>query len=108
MENLVYTDLKTQDYLLSTDITTEQKRNIFLFRTRMADFSENFKNDNLTQPCKMCHLFKDSQVHAVNCNETMKHVSKNGNIDEVYTNNISRETAIMITQIEKARKNKLG
>ena len=42
MENLVYTELKTQDYLLSTDITTEQKRQIFLFRTRMADFSENY------------------------------------------------------------------
>ena len=74
----------------------------------MADFSENFKNGNITQPCRMCYLFRDSQLHAVNCYETMKHVSNKGNIDEVYTNNISRETAIMITQIAQARKNKLG
>ena len=78
MENLVYTELKTQDYLLSTDITTEQKRQIFLFRTRMADFSENYKNENAAKPCRMCHLYRDSQVHAVNCLETMKHVSEKG------------------------------
>ena len=29
MENLVHTDLKTQDYLLSSEISTEQKRNLF-------------------------------------------------------------------------------
>ena len=108
MDNLVYTDLKTQDYLLSTDISTEQKRNIFLFRTRMADFSENFKNSNIDEPCRMCYQFRDSQVHAINCFETMKHVSTKGNINEVYTSNISRETAIIITHIAKVRKNKLG
>ena len=108
MENLVYTDLKVQDYLLSTEITTEQKRNLFLFRTRMANFSENFRNGDMAQPCKMCHLFRDSQSHGVDCYETMKYVKIKGNLQEIYTNNISRETGIMITQIMEARKNKLG
>ena len=74
----------------------------------MADFSENFKNSNIVEPCRMCYQFRDSQVHAINCFETMKHVSTKGNINEVYTSNISRETAIMITHIAKVRKNKLG
>ena len=56
----------------------------------------------------MCYQFRDSQVHAINCFETMKHVSTKGNINEVYTSNISRETAIIITHIAKVRKNKLG
>ena len=108
MENLVYTDLQVQDYLLSTEITTEQKRNLFLFRTRMANNLENFRNGDMAQPCKMCHLFRDSQSHGVNCYETMKYVKIKGNLQEIYTNNISRETGIMITQIMEARKNKLG
>ena len=109
LDNLVHTELCTQDYLLSTDLSTEQKRNLFLFRTRMANFSNNFKNQsgNLAQMCKMCSLFPDSQTHSVNCLETMKHVRTKGNYEEIFTNNISRETAIMITQIVEVRKNKL-
>jgi hypothetical protein len=42
MDNLVYTELQIQDYLLDEDISTEQKRNIFKFRTMIADFAEFF------------------------------------------------------------------
>ena len=39
MDNIVHTELKMQNYLLSEDISVEQNRTIFLFRTRMAQFS---------------------------------------------------------------------
>ena len=107
LENLVHNELSTQDYLLSAQISTEEKRNLFLFRTRMANFSDNFKNDSAPQNCRMCYLFPDSQSHSVNCFETMKNVKVKGKYEEIFTNNISSETATMITHILDVRKNKL-
>ena len=107
LENLVHTELCTQEYLLSAQFSNEQKRNLFLFRTRMADFSENFRNGSEVQHCRMCYLFPDSQSHSVNCVETMKNVKVKGKYEEIFTNNISCETASMITNILDVRKNKL-
>ena len=107
MENLVYTELCTQDYLLSKDFGTDQKRNLFLFRTRMASFSENFRSGDVTQQCRMCSLFPDLQSHSVNCYETMKNIRTKGKYEEIFNKNISRETALMVTQILEVRKNKL-
>ena len=107
MENLVYTELKTQDYLLSEDLTTVQKRLIFLFRTRMADYSENFRGTNFPSPCKICGMHVDSQSHSVICFETIKNVKTLGNYNEIFLNNISRETAIMLEEITEIRKNKI-
>ena len=74
----------------------------------MANNLENFRNGDMAQPLKMRNLFLDSQLHGVNCYETMKNVKIKGNLQEIYTNNNSHETGIMITQIMEARKNKLG
>ena len=65
MENLFYTDLNTQDYLLSDETTTQQKGNLFLFRTRMADFIDNFRGGNEPLPCRICGMHLDSQSHSV-------------------------------------------
>ena len=73
----------------------------------MASFSENFRNGDVTKPCRMCSLFPDLQSHSVNCNETMKTIRGKGKYEEIFSKNISRETALMVTQILEVRKNKL-
>ena len=110
MENLVFTSLEIQNYLSSEEITLAQKRNIFLFRTRMADYGENYGggSSQLTIPCKICLLHSDCQAHSVTCHETLKGVTKKGNYKEIFTNKISTDTAIMLHEITEARKNKLG
>ena len=108
MDNLVFTELKMQEYLLSGEITTAQKRNIFRYRTRMADYSENYPEGNTTKPCKVCHMHTDCQAHAVSCYETLKSVTKKGKYGEIFSNKISRDTAIMLEQIMEIRKNKMG
>ena len=50
----------------------------------------------------------DSQNHAVNCIETMKNVKETGKYDEIFTNNISAGTAVMLEKILEFRENKLG
>ena len=52
MDNLLFTELKIQEYLVAENISVEQKRNIFRFRTRMATFSENYRGKSLRSPVK--------------------------------------------------------
>ena len=106
MDDLVYTELKIQNYLLTEDISTVQKRIVFQFRTRMSDFEENYGSPDT--PCKMCSFHRDSQSHSVNCYETMSNVKSKGNYNEIFAKKISKETACMLEQIMETRKNKLG
>ena len=105
MDNLVYTNMEMQAYLMNEDLSLEQKRNLFLCRTRMAEYSENFKaGSNIVTPCVVCKLHQDSLSHAVNCHEILKHINTRGNYSEIFTNNISIETAIMLLEISEVRK----
>ena len=105
MNNLVYTELKIQAYLLSEELTLDQKRNIFLCRTRMSDFTENYRaGADIVTPCIVCKLHSDSLSHAVNCHETLKHIKTRGSLLEIYTDNITIETARMLSEISEVRK----
>ena len=42
MDNLSYSDLKIQNYFLSDEISTSEKKMLFRIRTRMEQFGENF------------------------------------------------------------------
>ena len=108
MDNLVFTELKSQDYLVSEKFSVEQKRIIFLFRTRMADYSENYRGQGPQKPCQICKFHVDSQNHSVNCAATMQNVRTKGNYEEIFSSNISIETAMMLQQIVEYRFNKLG
>ena len=72
MDELVFTELKIQNYLISEERSLSQKHNIFAFRTRMSEFSENFRNGGPSIPCKLCYLHVDSQNPAINCEEVRK------------------------------------
>ena len=74
MDNLVFTELTIQDYLVSEKLSVEQKRIIFLFRTRMADYSENYRGQGPQKPCQICKFHVDSQTHSVNCAAAMKNI----------------------------------
>ena len=108
MENLIFTELKIQEYLTSESITVEEKRNIFYYRTRMANYSENYRGQDPPKPCQICHLHVDCQKHAISCVETLKHVENIGDYEEIFSKNISSDTAKMLKQIEEFRTNKLG
>ena len=108
MDNLVFTELQIQDYLVSEKLSVEQKRIIFLFRTRMADYSENYRGQGPQKPCQICKFHVDSQTHSVNCAATMKNIRTKGNYNEIFSSNISMETAMMLQQIVEYRDNNLG
>ena len=72
----------------------------------MANFSENFRGFNPPLPCKICGKEVDSQSHSVICFQTTKFITKKGKYEEIFLNEISQETAIMLEEILEIRKNK--
>ena len=62
MENLEYMELKLQNYFKNDQITVQEAKNLFRYRTRVAKYRENMKN-NLELPlaCPLCHVQPDTQ-----------------------------------------------
>ena len=105
----MFTELAIKSYLISDELSLSQKRNIFLFRSRMADYSENYRDGtNVVKPCRICKSHSDCQTHSVSCQLTLKSVKARGNYSEIFSNNISSNTAKMLEEITEVRKNHQG
>ena len=52
MDNLMYTELKMQNYLKSENITVQEAQNLFRFRVGVAQFKANF-GDRYTNLAKL-------------------------------------------------------
>ena len=88
---------RTENYLKSSNISTEEKITLFKFRTRMVDVKCNFKSqygENLT--CYFCSN-EDKQSHILSCKELVGDI----NISGVQYNHIFSE---LITEQERAAK----
>lgn len=71
MDNLSYEKFETQSYLKNEEISKMEAQTYFKFRTRMDDFSDNFKNGATDLDYCLCSWkeglqFTDSQQHITN------------------------------------------
>ena len=71
IDNLEYPELKLQNYLRDDEIPLNEARNLYRFRTRVANFKENFKNghQSCAIPCPLCLVQPDTQAHSLQCPE---------------------------------------
>ena len=67
LKYLDYEELVTQNYLTRGDLNFEQKKTIFLYRTRMANFGENFRACRPSTLCPFCSSHIDYQFQALKC-----------------------------------------
>ena len=67
MKNLEYSELELQPYFKSKLLFKTEAQNLFRYRTRMADFKNNFKNGNTNISCLLCPIGEDSQNHILEC-----------------------------------------
>ena len=102
MINLEYTSLEMQDYLKNKNITVEQAKILFKFRTRMANFSENFRGG---KPIKLCPLNADMQNHSFLCNTILENIEVRGRYEEIFKTEVSKEMAKLVENISKFRAN---
>ena len=103
MKNLFYSELSLQEYLVDHKITTSQARAIFKFKTRMANFSENFKAGGLTKPCPLCLEAPDTQQHSLVCKIILENISVNTRYEDIFHSKVSEETARTLENILKFR-----
>ena len=67
MTNLEYKELTIQNYFKNENISVKEAQNLFKFRTRVAKFRENFKNNYEVRTCHLCLVQPDTQAHCVQC-----------------------------------------
>ena len=104
MKNLNYDKLEVQKYLRNSQLSVENKRDLFAYRTRMADFGENFMAGYDGVLCPLCIENFDNQSHAFQCRVIRNEIEINGDINEKYGEKITKETAKIVTEILKIRK----
>ena len=104
MENLEYTDLNLQNYLSDDSITVQEAKNLFKFRTRVAKFYANMKNNHeLSQACPFCKVQDDTQEHSVQCNVVKTKINVKGNYRDIFLDDIPVEIARTLMEITKLR-----
>ena len=84
MNNLSYDEMKTQGYLQTEGITTEEALNLFKWRVRMAPVGENFRAGQSSTVCPLCSTHLDNQAMAINCVK----------IQQIVKTNITRTTTV--------------
>ena len=62
MDNLMYTELKMQNYLKSDNISVQEAQNLFRFRVGVAQFKANFGDRYSNKACPLCSVHLDTQV----------------------------------------------
>ena len=103
MADLHYSELKQQNYLTIKNIRTDQVRNIFRYRTRMARFGENFRGNEDHIVCPLCYKHYDSQTLSFQCEFYKDKMRINCSMTNVNSKNVNLETARVITEMMKLR-----
>ena len=104
MANVRYDNLKMQSYLSSSELKLEEKRTIFKYRTRMAQFGENYRGGARTVPCPLCNTHPDSQEISFKCPIIRKEVEIKGNYNDIFEEDIESNTIQTVLEIENYRK----
>ena len=107
MANLHYNTLEIQSYLTNEKLKQEDKRTIFQYRVRMANFGENYRGGALSTTCPLCYLHLDSQEMSYQCPIIRNMIDVKGNIRDIYEEDIENETIQTILRIANYRKKSL-
>ena len=104
MENIHYTEIKMQDYMKSENLKLNEALNIFKIRTRMAKFGENFRAGADFILCPLCSEDLDNLKHSFQCKIIRREIEIQGDLSDIYSENVSKETAQIVTKIINTRK----
>ena len=107
LSKLKYDKLETQEYLIQKDITIEDKKTLFRWRTHMERFGENFRGGRESVPCPLYGEHRDSEIMSFKC-ETIKRIIKiETSYKEIFCQKISKTTVDTISKIAKFRNKQL-
>ena len=96
-----------QSYLHAKDITVEDSKRIFAYRTRMADYGENFCGQSDPKQCPLCLTHLDNQQMAYICPKIKPSLCEAGKYDGLFKMDIPIETIRNLRIIDKIREENL-
>ena len=102
MNNIYYPKLEMQHYLKNEKISPENAKLIFAYRTRMANFTENFRGPYGPKQCPLCFTHLDNQQGAFQCPKIIPNLGK-GKYEEIFLSDIPLYLIKNLETIEKIR-----
>ena len=116
MEKLKYESLTMQSYFLSKFINKNEAQQLFMFRTRMTMFTNNFRNGSANTQCPLCNKVNsiDSEAPSLSCEEIIKLLpeitTKMNTVNNFYSNNVQdlKKIVNIFMEIMKIRKEALS
>ena len=105
MDNTFYVDLEIQEYLKDKTIRTSMARSVFKFKTRMANFSENFKEGGSTKACPLCKEPNalDTQRHSLVCKVIVANIDIDVTYEDIFHSKVEVKDAKTVENILKFR-----
>ena len=101
LKDLFYSELKTQKYL--NTFTVADARLIFCFRTRMAEFRNNFKSSWQSLLCPLCLGHVDDQSLAFTCPKLQNKISQKVKYTNIFNENIEKDLVENLKKIVSVR-----
>ena len=102
MDGIFYPRLEMQKYLKTKNISPENAKLIFAYRTRMAGFTENFRGPYGPKLCPLCLTHLDNQQGAFQCPIILPSLGK-GKYNELFASEIPMHLLNDLRTIEKIR-----
>lgn len=103
IQNIKHKKLELNNYLKLQDIYDEEAKAIFQFRSRMANFHGNYKNNTPLNHCPLCSSHPDTQQWAFQCSALKTNIEINGSYEDIIEGNIDKKLAKTALSILKYR-----
>ena len=103
MKDLHYSELKLQEYLKLKIMTIEEAKLVFKFRTRQAEFSENFRGTSGPANCILCNNHLDNQPMSFQCSVLNAKLKLKGKYEDIFEENISKDIVRSLKLIDRYR-----
>ena len=103
MDDLIYSELKMQNYLKTEDIPVNEAKNLFQYRTKSANFKDNFGDRYENKGCPLCTVQLDTQVHSVQCEIVKDEIPIEGRYSDIFKKKIPSNISKTLLKISKLR-----
>ena len=108
--NISYEKFGIQEYLVSPEMETREKKLLFQMRTRMVDLKANYKNGHADISCPLCGTSEDNQKHVLECSTLLKNTAfvTDGCLaySDIFSNEVKKQAAVTRTFSELWNKRK--
>ena len=103
MEKLDYMELGIKPYFSLEGLKITEIRELFKFRVRMSNFSENFRGKGGSVNCPLCNKHMDNQASMYQCPVLRKKVDLDADISDVYTDEVKVESIKILMETLRLR-----